>query len=66
MTLLGWLFHGVRTVLTSFTVWCFVKIWQAPFQPKRATPGALESPPHESGAAEWHSRERPSALHPSS
>jgi hypothetical protein len=54
MTLLGWLFLTVSwTVLTSFTVWCFVKIWQAPFQPEESHPQvALESPPHASGAAE--------------
>jgi len=35
MTLLGWLFLTTTwAVLTYVTVWCFVKIWQAPFQPE--------------------------------
>jgi hypothetical protein len=35
MTPLGWLFLTVSwAILTACTVWCFVKIWQAPFQPE--------------------------------
>jgi hypothetical protein len=35
MTPLGWLFLTASwAVLTYVTVWCFVKIWRAPFQPE--------------------------------
>jgi hypothetical protein len=54
MTPLGWLFLTVSwAVLTSVTVWCFVKLWQAPFQPEERQPQAtLDSLPRSSGAAE--------------
>lgn len=54
MTPLGWLFLTVSwTVLTYCTIWCFVKIWQAPFQPEEGQPqAALESLPHTREAAE--------------
>ena len=36
MTLLGWIFLSVSwIVLTYFTVWCFVKIFKAPFSTDR-------------------------------
>ena len=35
MTPLGWLFLTISwAVLTYVTIWCFVKIWQAPVQPE--------------------------------
>ena len=54
MTPLGWLFLTASwAVLTYVTVWCFVKIWQAPFQPEeRKSQAALDSPPHTSGMVE--------------
>src|SRR5262249_11684192 len=34
MTRLGWLLLSVSwAVLTYWTIWCFVKIWRAPFAP---------------------------------
>jgi hypothetical protein len=54
MTPLGWLFLTVSwTVLTCVTVWCFVKIWQAPFQPEDKQPQTtLDSQAHASGKTE--------------
>jgi hypothetical protein len=54
MTPLGWLFLTTSwAVLTVVTVWCFVKIWQAPFKPEEGQPqAALDSPPRASGATE--------------
>jgi hypothetical protein len=54
MTPLGWLFLTTSwAVLTAVTVWCFITIWQAPFQPDARHPqAALDSPPHTSGAAQ--------------
>lgn len=35
MTRLGWLLLSVSwAVLTYWTIWCFVKIWRAPFAPE--------------------------------
>jgi hypothetical protein len=54
MTPLGWLFLTASwAVSTSVTVWCFVKILQAPFQPGERCPQVgRESPPHASEGAE--------------
>ena len=54
MTLFGWLVLTTSwAVLTAVTVWCFIKIWQAPFQPEqRQSQAALDSPPRTSGMAE--------------
>ena len=54
MTSLGWLFLTASwAVLSAVTVWCFVKIWQAPFQPEERHPQiALNSPPRARGTAE--------------
>jgi hypothetical protein len=54
MTPLGWLFLTASwAVLTSVTVWCFVKILQAPFQPEeKQSKATLDSPTHASGVAE--------------
>ena len=54
MTPLGWLFLTTSwAVLTYVTVWCFVKIWQAPFQPEERHPeAALDSEPHASETEE--------------
>ncbi len=54
MTPLGWLFLIASwAVLTAVTVWCFVKIWQAPFQPEEGHPPvALAPSPSASGTAE--------------
>jgi hypothetical protein len=54
MTPLGWLFlTGSWAALTACTIWCFVKIWQAPFRPEEGHPPvAVNSPPSASGTAE--------------
>jgi hypothetical protein len=54
MTPLGWLFLTTSwAVLTSVTVWCFVKIWQTPFQSEANRPqAALDEQRHAREAAE--------------
>jgi hypothetical protein len=54
MTPLGWPFLTTSwAVLTYVTVWCFVKIWQAPFQPEeRQSQAALDSQPRASETEE--------------
>jgi hypothetical protein len=64
---LGWLFLTASwAVLTYVTVWCFVKILQAPFQSEERRPqAALESPPHANEVARivWPCA-LPSAMYP--
>jgi SNF family Na+-dependent transporter len=50
MTPLGWLFLTTSwAVLTFVTVWCFVKIWQAPFQPEKKPHEAARDSPSQTG-----------------